>query len=295
MSFESKTLAVAVAFAALAAGPSWASFGEPQQYEEQALGVQLAYGAPMTPLHSGVLEVKATPSYIQGGGGKNTGGSVKGYGGSGGVTYGFNDHFGVGFVVAGNSLGSTRDDITSNDMTSPGPNCGGSSCANLSGTEHGSGFLAGLNAVADPFNGEGFRMPLFAGLSYMSASEYGDDTADGVKNTGSLRSAGTFVGAAFQIPVWKLRVTPFIMDAISFNRPSQSIITYNTANGAQTGEEDFKGSFDKSQVTSVGVILSYQPWGLSFTYLPPVADEGPSMYTLTYAHRFDLAGGSSAN
>ena len=265
----------------------------PQGVEEQSLGEALSYGAPIDPLSKGKLEVKITPTYVSGPTGNSNNSSfatnVHGGGGSGGVTYGFSDHWGLAVIGAGNSIRGTSalNPLLPGGNYFPGfPNCGPSGCPSVVANENGQGLMAAANVIFDPFSGNGFRLPIFAGLSYTGITETVDNPTLGIKRTGYLHSAGLFGGLSPSIPVWKFRFTPFFLVSDALEKSTTAMISYNSQTGAKTSEIDFTNSSNYSKVFALGLSIAFTPLHLSFTYKPDIF--GPPTYSVTYSHNFTM-------
>ncbi len=180
-----------------------------------------------------------------------------------------------------------------------------------SGNRQDSGGLVALNLVFDPFTEpEGFRLPLIAGIGFSSVSgDYkipftyeknctaGDcsSPANRIGHQGQEKwtydSSGlnAFFAAAPQFNTGPVRWSPFVFDAEALYTPD---LTY-TEQDLTTGESvESKVKTDEAGFFGVGLGVMFRPWNLSFTYVPPLVDNGSSdevkmaIYSLDWTKEF---------
>jgi len=274
--------------------PAFSRAGNPPTEEGKSLASILSYGIPTDPLHQGTWVLKVSPGYVvnQDNTDQSTMVDMKGWGGAAAATYAFTDHLGLAFIAGGNHISGSRG-LDSGGSSGPialfpGVNPGGP----LNGQSTGSGFLGAVSVIWDHWSGDGFRLPVFAGLSYLDLTETVDDTTAGVKRVGVNHTPGAYLGLVPQFNILKVRVAPFLTYSMGFQNVNTTLTSYDPATGATFKQMSFVDTHlneESRNVHTAGVSFSYIPWGMGFTYIPSQINPGISAYTLTWSKRFGEA------
>ena len=259
--------------------------------ESKSLGIIMSYGVPTDPMHEGEWRVKVSPGYIinQDNTDSMAAGKIdlKGWGAAATVTHSFSEHWGAAFVAGGNSMSghtpvietmNTRVEQTARSLFGTG--------FFAVGDAHSRGVLAAASLVWDHWTGDGFRLPILVGLSYVDMTETTDFKSGGAKVVGTQSSPGVYLGIIPQFNIWKVRAAPFITFSGAFNASHIKLTSYNPGTGAEIKTMNLVDSenSDNRQTHTLGVSLGYIPLGLSFTYIPDV--EGITAYTMTFNRKF---------
>jgi hypothetical protein len=263
----------------------------------QSFGAVMSRSVLTYPMREGVFQTKFAPSYVtvngdtrspNGGGMYN---KMAGYGMTAAVTYGFTDHWGVSLLagytnISGERSVSFRDNSGALIMTPPAK-VGGVNAPQLIGAGQGHGIVATVSAVWDHWEGDGFRLPVYAGGGIMSISEQADHAGFGIKRSADVTSPAILVGAAPSFNIWKFRAVTYFMLTAALNPGTGSIVDYNPANGVTNTRTNYAlvGGLD-SAFPIAGIELTYRPWGVGFTFAPDIDGEGAQSYGLKWSREW---------
>lgn len=255
--------------------------------ETKALGVIQCYGVPTDALRQGQWQLRVSPGLILNKDKSEQADQIDlhGPGAAASLVYAFTDHWGLMALAGGGTM-------TGQAGVDPYPNppaelqstvnqmFGG---AAVEGDATSRGIVASAGAVWDHWTGDGFRLPVMLGVSYLDVSETAKSAT--LENTGTTRSPGVFVGLAPQFPVWRLRVAPYAAWTDSFEPSRNTLTQYDQGGGVvRSVSYDAPGNGDSRQTHSGGVAVEYMPWGLAGNFLFPL--EGISAFTLTWSKKF---------
>ncbi len=277
--------------------------------------VLLPYAFPIKPMVQGRLEVKGSPAYVrfdrqvEGSGITDSSGqpgskidqTISGAGLVAAVNYTAleNDwgHFGVGALGLGFKEDGKRLGIAAGTAQSP---------AGIYGSETDRGVLLAVTLNYDAFKGDGFRMPMMAGLTYTALEQTsvteGPLTAAAAGGSGagtyrftqdvSLHSTGMMIGFSPQFNTGPIRWSPFAMMSVPFTKtvrhdsmtkPGTSL-TFTNNNGQSPTVDPVGG---------LGLSIAYRPWGIGSMFTIPWITQGASAYSLTFSKAF--GGAASAD
>ena len=176
----------------------------------------------------------------------------------------------------------------------------GQPTVDVSGDETSEGAVLAATGNWDPTGKDRrFHLPMIFGFSYQKlkdkaaaegpiAAAYGPPGASGTyraANSHKINSPGVLFGISPQFEAGRLfRISPF--GIVSYLFKDQA--SYNTLVNTATGQE--YQPFHKTQkklLSAVGVNLTYIPWNLGATLIPPLKNtDGQSAYSLTLSHSF---------
>ena len=254
------------------------------------LSTLFCYAMPTNPLRKGQKEIKLVPTYLVGDNPRSAppGGAkadpyqvrnekVSGMGWAGVFVWGFSEHLGISVLGAGMSESGTID----SEFSSPYPSDRNSF---RKGKHTGSGYVGAASFIYDPFDGEGFRLPLMLGLSMNSYSgEVKAKNASGepLGEKGSNQAPGILFGVTPQFNLGGFRAAPFLIVSMFGDNTASTQTKYLSSTGPAT---KVQRSIKSDTVGSVGIDLTYRPWGLGFSYIPDFS--GVTAYTFKWVKKW---------
>lgn len=246
----------------------------------KALGIILSYGVPVDPMHAGEWSLNLSPGYIvnQDKSGQGQSIDMKGWGAAGALTHAFTDHWGVALIFGGAGISGNTDISPSDDA---GAGFFGFTPGQSSAHGSGRAILVAASLVWDFRSGDGFRLPVSAGLSFESLKETAEYAPLGYKTESTLDSPGLYFGVAPQFTVWKLRLVPFLAYSRAFSVPR---VKMNKPGAELAFDATAGASEDGRQTHAFGLAVQYTPWNLGFTYVPDL--EGITAFTLRWSRKF---------
>ncbi|MDE2292609.1 MAG: hypothetical protein KGL53_11050 [Elusimicrobia bacterium] len=278
------SLAVALASAAAAGASAQTTAGTSGPFAANFVGAGLvALSFPTTPFAPGKWDISVSPAYVKAKTFNTTGDmqdykQVDAYGAAGSVVWGVADHFALGFTGLGfNGKGKYHV-----------PTGSGASFSSGAYDMKTSGFIAAASLIFDPFTGDGFRLPLMAGVNYESMRDESTGVLDGSGNSlgalgNRLDSPGVQFGLSPQFNTGPLRWEPFalVYFPLSHEKQTQNGTVFDSSIHSDTGGPQ------------PGINVVFRPWNLSFFYALGVNKaKGTHVFSLRLAKSF---GGAPAS
>ena len=265
------------------------------------------HAVPTSPLKAGLKELKITPAYITsyshnatGGGqsleqsaGKSFSDNVaSGFGLSAAWLQGISEHWGW-------TVSATFSRMSGKTFAFGDHAANGSLVKRHDANEIGTAFQGAAMVIYDPFEGEGFRLPLFAGYGFLHQRQSAKYRARSTTLAGSPEISytseftafipGAVFGASPQFNTGPLRWTPFIAIQLKHNNPAFDNIVKNETTGAELSR--LESNNGDPFLGTLGLGVRYKPWDLDFKYIPNITGMteeglGASVYSISKTFKF---------
>ena len=224
---------------------SGTAFAQPVTANFVASGL-VPFTFPLAPTSKGKWDLTISPAYFSAqttdynNSSANDSASVTGYGLGASSILGLSEHWGLGVTGIAFSGQGSYNPGTLGVPGSTGPN-----------SVTTSGYFAGVSAIWDYFEGDGFRLPILLGLHYETLQD--NYNLGSYTVTNNLNSPGFQVGISPQFRTKYIRIQPFLMLYYPINNTIQTQSTGQT----YTMHSDTGGP-------QPGINLVYVPWNVSF-------------------------------
>lgn len=302
--FSAALAAIVLSFQSQAQTLTTNPAGEPQF--DELMGPFLTNAFPTTPMQKGMKEVKIVPAKISAtksserpisGGDVQGDYDVSGYGIGVSFMHAFSDHWGYSVIGAYEKTSGTVNPLLIED-----------GARGIDADVEQFSFLVMAGLIYDPFSDpEGFRMPIFFGLSLYDAKDERrfDGTVGGDSVTAEMDTSRTAVSFSFglapQFNVKSFRLSFLAAYMASVGEPEFTASFTNLTTGesggggSNSGSGDFNdGEENTNDIVALGLQIQYRPWNLGFLYVPSFFIERGSYNFVTLTWKKSWGGGDVA-